>query len=300
MGLVGDFSLAENGVVVGSSVHVPKLPRRNVQPFSPTGMNMSNSDVRFDTHVLNRFSNGSNSNSFDIHYPNQHKVNIKGCGVLQIPSASVFLPMPSCPPLAVDYTNKSRSTSPCGSYNVSEGTMVFLGSRYSKDDLIAFGGISDAQTMVHTSEWIRMQANADDTQLERVMQLSAAKNTGSFTCTHEHSKYFLSSISNVDILARADKLGISLGGSPSNVMDKTSDNSRTVIMLTKNLEEKMVKPDESNTEVLNHASILSSDLGKDEDEESDDILGLTLSEIKLKSNLKKIAKNKKVQVRLRK
>jgi hypothetical protein len=68
-------------------------------------------------------------------------------------------------------------------------------------------------------------------------------------------------------------------------------------MLTKNLEEKMAKVDESNTEILNHASLLSSDLGKDEDEESDDSLGLTLAELKLKSKLKKIAKNKKVQVR---
>jgi hypothetical protein len=142
---------------------------------------------------------------------------------------------------------------------------------YSKEDLIAFGGISEAETMVRTREWIRMQANADDTQLERAMQLSAAKNTGSFTGTHEHSKYFLSSISNVDVLARADKLGVSLGGSPSNVMDtidliKSSDNSRTIIMLTKNLEEKMAKFDESNLEVLNHAGLLSSDLGKAEDE----------------------------------
>jgi hypothetical protein len=82
------------------------------------------------------------------------------------------------------------------------------------------------------------------------MKLCTAKNTGSFTGTHETSKYFLSSISKVDVLSRADKLGVSLGGSPGNMMDtinliKSSDNLRMLIMLTKNLEEKMVKLDES-------------------------------------------------------
>jgi hypothetical protein len=127
MGLVGDFSLAENGVVDGSSVNAPELPRRDVLSLSPTGTNMSNIDVRLDTHVLNRFSNGSNSNSFDILCSNQHKVDIKECGVLQIPSVLVFLPVSSCPPLVADYANTSRSASPCSSYNASKGTKVFRG-----------------------------------------------------------------------------------------------------------------------------------------------------------------------------
>jgi hypothetical protein len=137
-----------------------------------------------------------------------------------------------------------------------------------------------------------MQANADDTQLERAMHLSAAKNTGSFTGKSENSRFFLISISNDDVLARADKLGVSLGESPRTTLDtinliKNADTARTLIMLTKNLEEKLGRPDDSNSEVLNHASLLSSDLGENEGEGSDDILGLTLAEIKLKSSLKK-------------
>jgi hypothetical protein len=241
-----------------------------------------------------------------------------GANVLQTPSLSVPLVASPCTlefsagcadmgasprmaPMIYDFAG-SRSPSPVSSHKDSKGTGAFLGGRYSREDLVSFGGISEAEPLVRTSERIRMQANADDTQLERAMHLSAAKNTGSFTGKSENSKFFLSSISNDDVLDRADKLGVSLGESPRTTLDtinliKNADTARTMIMLTKNLEEKLGRPDDSNSEVLNHASLLSSDLGENEGEGSDDILGLTLAEIKLKSLLKKKKKKKKVQVR---
>jgi hypothetical protein len=44
---------------------------------------------------------------------------------------------------------------------------VYLGGRYSYDDLVAFGGIPEASVDVRASEQIRQQHNADVTQMER-------------------------------------------------------------------------------------------------------------------------------------
>jgi hypothetical protein len=115
---------------------------------------------------------------------------VAACAPADVPDGVGFAPVFSTdiavvgtsPVMApLDFGNSySRLVSPGGSHIDSEGTLVFLGGRYSKDDLIAFGGISEAELMVRTSEQIRMQANADDTQLECAMQLSVAKNIGSF------------------------------------------------------------------------------------------------------------------------
>jgi hypothetical protein len=83
------------------------MPGREVQALSPPGTNKFNSDVRFDPHVLNRFSMESNSNSFDFLCSNQHKVDIKGSGVLQINSILVLSPESSGPPLVADNKNIS-------------------------------------------------------------------------------------------------------------------------------------------------------------------------------------------------
>jgi hypothetical protein len=56
------------------------------------------------------------------------------------------------------------------------GTGVFLGGRYSMEEVINFGGISHTDSMVQSSERIREQSNADATQKERVVQLTEAKN----------------------------------------------------------------------------------------------------------------------------
>jgi hypothetical protein len=49
----------------------------------------------------------------------------------------------------------------------------------SGDDLIAFGGISPMSEEVQTSERIRVQENADVTQMERTQHLTEKKNKGS-------------------------------------------------------------------------------------------------------------------------
>jgi hypothetical protein len=69
-----------------------------------------------------------------------------------------------------------------------EGTGVFLGGRYSKEALISFRGIPEANANIRSSEKIWARFNADDTQMDRAMHLAEAKNIGSFHGTNAHSK----------------------------------------------------------------------------------------------------------------
>jgi hypothetical protein len=94
-----------------------------------------------------------------------------------------------------------------GADRMAGGTGVFLGGRYSNEELISFGGIPNSNASIRSSERIRAQYNADDTQMERAMHLAEAKNFGSFQGTNAHSKFFLHFISHDDIVARTLKLG---------------------------------------------------------------------------------------------
>jgi hypothetical protein len=52
------------------------------------------------------------------------------------------------------------------------GTGVFLGGRFSMEDIVAFGGLSPPPLDLRSSERIRRQQNPDATQLERGQQLA--------------------------------------------------------------------------------------------------------------------------------
>jgi hypothetical protein len=154
------------------------------------------------------------------------------------------------------------------------GTGVYLGGRYSVDDIVAFGGISSPRLDARSSERIRLQENADDTQLERAQKLAKAKDIPSYSGTNMTSKFSLSSIPNDVFLQRAKILGVSLGASPSQAAKsiasiKEVDNHRTLIMIQKNLDEvkKSEEPnnndDSFHNEVLEHASSISLDIGDD-------------------------------------
>jgi hypothetical protein len=131
-----------------------------------------------------------------------------------------------------------------------------LGGRLSNDAAVAFGGISPPTKGARTSSRIRLQENADDTQMERAQKLAKAKDVVSSLCTSltkdkglaagtpQPSKFSLCSISDDIIISRAEKIGVSFGSSPSMVSKlvkniKDSDNTRTLIMLSKNLDEKI-------------------------------------------------------------
>jgi hypothetical protein len=97
-----------------------------------------------------------------------------------------------------------------------QGTGVFLGGRYSTDDVIKFGGISKKSAVgVRSSDCIRAQPNADVSQLERAQERAQIRDYGISSGTKLISKFNLASLPNEIIVARASKLGVSLGVSPS-------------------------------------------------------------------------------------
>jgi hypothetical protein len=170
----------------------------------------------------------------------------------------------------------------------ARGTGVFLGGRYSYDDLVAFGGIPENSVEVRSSDRIRLQHNADATQLERAQQLAAAKNCGSYAGTHPRSKFSLSSISDASFLSRTSKLGVCLGASNDEIAAtilniKQSDNERTLIMLSKNIDEKIendhgeIGDNGKKCEIFEKASSLSMDLTAEEQLGSDEIANPPIS-----------------------
>jgi hypothetical protein len=153
---------------------------------------------------------------------------------------------------------------------ITRGTGVFLGGRYSKKDVIAFGGISEEAVFgVRTSERIKAQPNADVTQLERAQQNAQARDDILYSGTNISSKFTIASIPNEVVVARASKLGISLGVSPSNVSTsinkiKDIDLQRTLIMLRNKSEVQSKEDDTYSSLVMDEANGLSSDLVDEE------------------------------------
>jgi hypothetical protein len=99
-----------------------------------------------------------------------------------------------------------------------QGTGVFLGGRYLIDDVIKFGGISEKSVVgVRSSDRIRAQPNADVSQLERAQERAQIRDYGISSGTKLISKFNLASLPNEIVVARASKLGVSLGVSPSQV-----------------------------------------------------------------------------------
>jgi hypothetical protein len=152
-------------------------------------------------------------------------------------------------------------------------------------EVINFGGISQANSLVRSSERIRGQANADDTQMVRAMHLTEAKNKGSSSGNLNNSKFFLSSIPHERVIANASKMGVSLGEYQSDVLNtldftNRNDSKRNLVMLSKNLEEKLPEQVDNDQTILNPANNLSYDLDNVYLGDSNDCLNLTLAEIK--------------------
>ena len=152
----------------------------------------------------------------------------------------------------------------------TRGTGVYLGGRFSKEEVVAFGGIPEAAVFdVRTSERIRAQPNADKPQLERAQAYAQAKDDILYSGTRIPSKFTFASIPNDVVAARASKLGISLGSSASEVSKsiesiKDIDLNKTLIML-KNKKEALDKQDDNqNSFILRKANCLSSDLIEEE------------------------------------
>jgi hypothetical protein len=133
-----------------------------------------------------------------------------------------------------------------------QGTGVFLGGRYSTDDVIKFGGISEKSAVgVRPSDRIRAQPNADVSQLQRAQERAQIRDYGISSGTKLISKFNLASLPNEIIVARASKLGVSLGVTPSQVDSsivsiKDLDLERTLTML---------KWKENNQKILDEGTV---------------------------------------------
>jgi hypothetical protein len=91
----------------------------------------------------------------------------------------------------------------------TRGTGVFLGGRYSREEVTSFGGILESAVLgVRISERIKAQSNADATQLERAQQHVQARDDILYSSNKITSHFTIVAIPNDVVLARASKLGI--------------------------------------------------------------------------------------------
>jgi hypothetical protein len=154
----------------------------------------------------------------------------------------------------------------------TRGTGVFLGGRYSREEVIAFGGIPESAVLgVRTSERIKAQPNADATQLERAQSHAQARDDILYSGNKIPSQFTIAAIPNDVVVARASKLGISLGMSPSNVSEsihkiKDIDLQRTLALLKKKGHAVNNESDFAATSILDEATRLSSDVLVEEQE----------------------------------
>jgi hypothetical protein len=154
-----------------------------------------------------------------------------------------------------------RNLSPASTH----GTGVFLGGRYTHEQLQAFGSIPvEGVSDIRSSEWIRAQPNASDAHLERAMKVTENCDIGLFEGNNHASRYTIASFDNDLISKRAAMLGLSLGSTSAEVgssikLIKDLDLNQTMIMLKNNLDKKLNEEDESSF-VLDKANSLCSNL----------------------------------------
>jgi hypothetical protein len=108
-------------------------------------------------------------------------------------------------------------------------------------ELIAFGGILGmTRTGIRSSVRIRAQPDADSTQLERAIRITQLRDSPSTSGIKSKPKFSILSFSDAEIVDRDGKLGVSLGSSPSKVLDsvksiKVLEEDRTLCFLQNNI-----------------------------------------------------------------
>jgi hypothetical protein len=134
----------------------------------------------------------------------------------------------------------------------------------TREELIAFGGISEpAFNGIRSSDRIRAQPNADVSQMERAIQLSQQRDNQGKASVSKHS---FTSLSNDEILARANKLGVSFGKTSNQVADsiimlKAVENERECTILER---KKRTSDDDPHNLFVSKVSGLCEDLTEEE------------------------------------
>jgi hypothetical protein len=138
---------------------------------------------------------------------------------------------------------------------------------------------------VRSSDRIRAQPNADDTQLQRAQRLAQAKDHATSPGTNFINKYSLKSFSNEVVVATASKLGISLGKSLIEIEEsvdkiKNLDIQRTLTILKKNEEKARQNTEDTSSFLLNEMADMSEDVFLEEQEQGDDHKQVTTARTK--------------------
>jgi hypothetical protein len=162
-------------------------------------------------------------------------------------------------------------------------------------DVIAFGGIREENASpIRSSMRVRMQPNSDATQLERATQLVEKR----FHTLSPGTKTNLSfsKFTDIEIVARATTLGVSLGSNISEIQQsinslKQTEEDRRVTYLQNNLNERLGV--ETECDILNTANQLCSDFDLEDrvtpmGDSSDPVLDMPIKSL-LKRNKKKAA-----------
>jgi hypothetical protein len=158
-------------------------------------------------------------------------------------------------------------------------------------DVASFGGIAPPALSIRTSDRIRAQPNADATQMERAMQ-NLSQRFDPISSGNDNHKASLTSLSDEDILAKASRLGISLGKNKHEVLKavqsiKEVDVNQSLVILKKNVNTQLNKEEGHDSLLISKFSSLTGDLTIEEEQdilEQDDLL---MPIIKLKKSRKK-------------
>ena len=183
---------------------------------------------------------------------------------------------------------------------VSGGTGVFLGGRYSKQEVITFGGISESSaTGIRSSARIRAQPNADAQVMEWAQHKAYARDPGYNSGNIISPKFTIASIPTEVVIARASKLGVSLGKSPEQINSsvefiKDLDLNRALTILERSSGHDLGEKDDMGSLVLQEAIVLSEDLQLEENKALEDHKDLTPRPVKTTRVGKKAAKNTSV------
>ena len=172
------------------------------------------------------------------------------------------------------------------------GTRVFLGGRFSQEEVERFGGIKAPSSELRSSNRIRSQPNSAATQMERAQQVLQAKNSNACTGISQFSKYSIKFIPHDVFVAKVNVLGASLGNSHDLVDEtvnsmKEPDYDRTLIVLKKKEENIFLEKEKQRCVALERASNLSLDLGESEQQGSQDHKDLLLRDLIIPKNKKK-------------
>jgi hypothetical protein len=150
--------------------------------------------------------------------------------------------------------------------NVRAASVLEEAKTYSREEVIAFGGISEESIRgTRSSARIGAQPNVDGTQMQRAMGSAQRKSVYNMPGTSTPNKVSLLSFTCSNIIDKAKSMGVSLGNSTEveNVSAKVILDNECRRSLT------LLKPNENSDEVgicllVNRASSLCEDLNDEE------------------------------------